>query len=119
MGQKIAGVGLMMEGYGHNPLIYDLMFELGWRDDVELRPWVQEFARFRYGKENADAQAAWETLRNFVYARARGGDPGGVVAAASAMKLSARPVSARPASHVRVTRARSRRCRTAGNPSSR
>jgi alpha-N-acetylglucosaminidase len=74
MGQKIAGVGLMMEGYGHNPLIYDLMFELGWRDDVELRPWVQEFARFRYGKDNADAQAAWETLRNFIYSRARGGE---------------------------------------------
>lgn len=67
MGQNLRGVGMMMEGYGHNPLIYDLMFELAWRDDVDLRAWVKEFPRFRYGKENADAQAAWETLRTAIY----------------------------------------------------
>ena len=66
----------MMEGYGHNPLIFDLMFELAWRDDVELKSWVQDFSRFRYGKANADAQAAWETLRTGLYNRSiDGGKP--------------------------------------------
>jgi alpha-N-acetylglucosaminidase len=67
LGQNLRGVGLMMEGYGHSPLILDLMFEMPWRNQFELKSWVQEFARFRYGKENADAQAAWETLRTKCY----------------------------------------------------
>jgi alpha-N-acetylglucosaminidase len=67
MGHNLQGVGLMMEGYGHNPLVLDLMFELAWRGDVELRSWVREFSRFRYGKENADAESAWEILRTALY----------------------------------------------------
>jgi alpha-N-acetylglucosaminidase len=52
------------------------MFELAWRDGVELQSWVKEFARFRYGKDNADALAAWETLRTGVYARGVGSNGG-------------------------------------------
>jgi alpha-N-acetylglucosaminidase len=72
-GQNVRGVGLMMEGYSHNPLVFDIMFELAWRDDVELKSWVQNYARFRYGKPNADAQAAWETLRTAYYSQNFGG----------------------------------------------
>jgi alpha-N-acetylglucosaminidase len=68
LGQKVAGVGLMMEGYSHNPLMFDLMYELAWRDEIELQSWMCQFARFRYGKPNADAERAWEILRNAVYA---------------------------------------------------
>lgn len=82
LGQHVRGVGLMMEGYSHNPLIFDLMFELAWRDDVELQSWVRDYARFRYGKENADAQAAWETLRNTLYNRNSGGGGGRTVVTA-------------------------------------
>jgi alpha-N-acetylglucosaminidase len=71
MGRSLRGVGLMMEGFSHNPLLYDLMFELAWRDDVELGAWFQGFARFRYGRENADAQAAWELLRTAAYGHNR------------------------------------------------
>ena len=77
LGQNVRGVGLMMEGFGHNPLILDLMFEMAWRDRVELKSWVEDFARFRYGKENADAQAAWETLRAECYNR--GADNGAAI----------------------------------------
>ncbi len=71
-GQRLRGVGLMMEGFSHNPLLYDLMFELAWRDNVELKTWVQDYTRFRYGKPNADAQAAWEALRTGPYQRGGG-----------------------------------------------
>jgi alpha-N-acetylglucosaminidase len=67
LGRNVRGVGLMMEGYGHNPIIFDAMFELGWRDDIDLKPWVRDFSRYRYGIANADAQAAWETLRTTLY----------------------------------------------------
>jgi alpha-N-acetylglucosaminidase len=76
LGKNLRGVGLMMEGFDHNPIFSELLFELAWRDGVELQSWMKEFARFRYGKENADAGAAWETLRTGVYARGVGSNGG-------------------------------------------
>jgi alpha-N-acetylglucosaminidase len=67
LGRNLRGVGLMMEGFSHNPLLYDLMFELAWREDVDLAAWVNDFTRFRYGQPNADAQAAWKALRTSAY----------------------------------------------------
>lgn len=72
LGGKLQGVGLMMEGYSHNPPIFDLMFELAWRDDVDLKSWIGDFARYRYGQQNAEVAEAWETLRNTVYSRGTG-----------------------------------------------
>jgi alpha-N-acetylglucosaminidase len=73
LAQKLSGVGLMMEGYGHNPLMFDLMYELAWRDGVELPSWTRQFARFRYGKPSANAERAWDILRSEVYAAPRQG----------------------------------------------
>lgn len=67
LGKNLRGVGLMMEGYGHNPPFFELMFELAWRNDVDLQAWMKDFSRFRYGRENANAAAAWETLRTGLY----------------------------------------------------
>ena len=67
LAKNLRGVGLMMEGFDHNPLFADLMFEMAWRDGVDLRSWVQDFARFRYGTEHPAALAAWETLRTGPY----------------------------------------------------
>jgi len=77
LGQKVRGVGLMMEGFGHNPLILDLMFEMAWRDEVDLKAWVREYAQFRYGKANADARAAWEVLRTKCYNHSADAGPNG------------------------------------------
>jgi alpha-N-acetylglucosaminidase len=73
LGRNVRGVGLMMEGYSHNPPIFDLMYELAWRDDVDLAAWVRDFARYRYGSPNANAQAAWEILRASLYSQGRDG----------------------------------------------
>lgn len=80
--RNLRGVGLMMEGFGHNPPLYDLMFELAWRDRVDLGDWLQQFARYRYGRANADAEAAWETLRGSVYGRPSNGTQGRTVVTA-------------------------------------
>jgi alpha-N-acetylglucosaminidase len=73
LGRNCRGVGLMMEGFGHNPPIFDLMFELAWREEIPLQPWMREFYLFRYGKSNADAEAAWDLLRKASYeAKAEG-----------------------------------------------
>ena len=69
LGQNVSGVGMMMEGYGHNPLIFDLMYEMAWRDDLDLAAWMREYPRFRYGRSNADAELAWQILRTGIYNR--------------------------------------------------
>jgi alpha-N-acetylglucosaminidase len=73
LGQNLRGVGMMMEGYGHNPPVFDLMFEMAWRENVDLAAWMQEYPRFRYGRKSADAEAAWQILRNDVYNHPVGG----------------------------------------------
>ncbi|MGA2031129.1 MAG: alpha-N-acetylglucosaminidase [Thermoguttaceae bacterium] len=73
LGRKLDGVGLLMEGYGHNPLVFDLLYEMAWRDDVDLAAWVREYARFRYGKRSADAETAWALLNTGIYDRGVGG----------------------------------------------
>ena len=66
-------MGMMMEGYGHSPLVFDLMYEMAWRDDVDLAAWMREYPRFRYGRNNADAESAWQILRTGIYNRGIGG----------------------------------------------
>jgi alpha-N-acetylglucosaminidase len=73
LGQKVRGVGLLMEGYGHSPLVFDLMYEMAWRDEVDLAAWMREYPRFRYGRTGADAESAWQTLRTGIYGRGVGG----------------------------------------------
>ena len=73
LGQNVRGVGMTMEGYGHNPLLFDLMYEMAWRDDVDLAAWMREYPRFRYGRNNAAAESAWQILRTGIYDRGCGG----------------------------------------------
>ncbi|MHC4117085.1 MAG: alpha-N-acetylglucosaminidase TIM-barrel domain-containing protein [Planctomycetota bacterium] len=68
---KLAGLGFVNEGLDYNPVVYDLMFEMAWnREKVDLNRWVNDYARHRYGRQNADAQAAWRILQNTVYSGA-------------------------------------------------
>ncbi|MEJ2703280.1 MAG: alpha-N-acetylglucosaminidase TIM-barrel domain-containing protein, partial [Sedimentisphaerales bacterium] len=65
---KLAGLGFVNEGLGYNPVVYDLMFEMAWRDQpVDLERWLADYALNRYGKENSDARRAWEILGKTVY----------------------------------------------------
>ena len=44
----IAGVGLTMDGINQNVVVYDLLTELGWRDETpDVEKWVQEYAARR------------------------------------------------------------------------
>ncbi|XP_050299995.1 alpha-N-acetylglucosaminidase isoform X1 [Anthonomus grandis grandis] len=64
------GTGLTMEGINQNYVIYDLMTEQAWRNEsIDLSEWFKNYSRRRYGKEDQNAQKAWEgfyvTLYNF------------------------------------------------------
>ena len=65
---NLSGLGFVNEGLGYNPVIYDLMFEMAWRNkDVDLTEWIEGYVAFRYGQSNIDAENAWLTLNGIVY----------------------------------------------------
>ncbi len=44
------------------------MFEMAWRDEpVDLKQWLRDYAWHRYGRANADAEAAWMILNSTVH----------------------------------------------------
>ncbi|UCG58473.1 MAG: alpha-N-acetylglucosaminidase C-terminal domain-containing protein [Phycisphaerales bacterium] len=65
---NLTGLGFVNEGLDCNPVTYDLMFEMAWRDSpVDPDKWIDEYAHYRYGQPNADAQHAWRILRDTVF----------------------------------------------------
>ncbi len=65
---KLTGLGFVNEGLGYNPVVYDLMFEMAWQDQpVEVQKWLDDYVLSRYGRANADARRAWQTLQETVY----------------------------------------------------
>ena len=65
---KLAGLGFVNEGLGYNPVVYDLMFEMAWRDGpVDVQKWLDDYVQSRYGRSNEDARRAWQILLETVY----------------------------------------------------
>jgi alpha-N-acetylglucosaminidase len=65
---RLSGLGLIMEGFGYNPIVYDFLTEMTWRTEVPgPEPWVRDFVRSRYGTANPQAEAAWKRLTKTAY----------------------------------------------------
>ncbi len=61
---NVKGIGATPEAIEQVPVLYDALFELPWRASApDPEEWTRDYARARYGTDNADAQAAWEKLR--------------------------------------------------------
>ncbi len=70
---SLVGLGFVNEGLGFNPVVFDLMFEAAWHDGpIDVKTYLRDYARARYGRSNADADAAWEILHGTVYAASGG-----------------------------------------------
>uniref|UniRef100_A0A8B9PGP1 Alpha-N-acetylglucosaminidase n=1 Tax=Apteryx owenii TaxID=8824 RepID=A0A8B9PGP1_APTOW len=64
----MVGTGLAPEGIEQNDMVYELMNELGWRQEpLDLPSWVVRYAERRYGAPNAAAAKAWQLLLRSVY----------------------------------------------------
>ena len=67
---KLSGIGIIMEGFGYNPAVYDYLTEMTWRNEVpEQEPWIRDFVERRYGRSPEPVWAAYETLQDTVYRR--------------------------------------------------
>jgi alpha-N-acetylglucosaminidase len=62
------GSGLFMEGIIQNPLYYDLAFEMPLhKDSIDLKEWLNKYARRRYGKSSQKANEAMQLLLATAY----------------------------------------------------
>ncbi|KAH7570634.1 hypothetical protein ACOSP7_018941 [Xanthoceras sorbifolium] len=64
----MVGVGMCMEGIEHNPVVYEFMSEMAFRNKkVQVPEWLKTYAHRRYGKAVHQVEAAWEILHRTVY----------------------------------------------------
>ena len=72
-GKELIGIGALMEGIDNNPVLYDLLFEMAWHDEaVDLKPWIHDYAQYRYGRTTPAVDRAWELLLDTVYTSGAG-----------------------------------------------
>lgn len=65
---RLAGLGMMMEGLGYNPIVPDYVMDLAWRPDAPpIEEWAHAWVRRRYGADDARAWAAWKILLATAY----------------------------------------------------
>ena len=63
----LRGIGYTMEAIEGNPVIYELMSELPWRDTVVVSDWIRDYVFARYGARDAALEEAWQLLATSVY----------------------------------------------------
>ncbi len=65
---NLTGIGFVNEALDCNPVTYDLMFEMAWRDaPVDANQWIKNYAYCRYGQPQKDVERAWYILRDTVF----------------------------------------------------
>eukprot|EP00698_Gefionella_okellyi_P024671 TRINITY_DN8770_c0_g1_i1.p1 TRINITY_DN8770_c0_g1~~TRINITY_DN8770_c0_g1_i1.p1 ORF type:complete len:734 (-),score=141.60 TRINITY_DN8770_c0_g1_i1:24-2225(-) len=77
------GTGMTPEAIEQNPIVYELMAEMGWQaSGVQLSEWIPRYVHRRYGARLDEAVGAWMLLLNSVYNCTTGqeGTSGSVIA---------------------------------------
>jgi alpha-N-acetylglucosaminidase len=65
---KLSGLGMMMEGFGYNPVVPDFVLAMNWRTDVPpIESWTRDWIDRRYGRRSEAAWGAWQILLATAY----------------------------------------------------
>ncbi|MBB6504312.1 alpha-N-acetylglucosaminidase [Sphingomonas endophytica] len=65
---RVRGFGMFPEGLHNNSLAYDYAFDAAWPGgDMALGPWLDRYARARYGQSDEALVAAWRDVVAGVY----------------------------------------------------
>lgn len=65
---NMVGTAVFPEGMDSNPFAFDLFTEMAWRDGpVDRQAWTADYARRRYGGDDAHALGAWKILLDTAY----------------------------------------------------
>lgn len=66
-GKTLKGVGMTMEGIENNPVMYELLCELPWREQrFSKDEWLEGYLKARYGKSDSQVSQAWMLLSNTI-----------------------------------------------------
>lgn len=66
--RNLIATALVPEGSHTNPMMYELMTDMGWRGaPADLQSWLQNYLRARYGSDNAAAKDAWKIILETAY----------------------------------------------------
>ena len=67
---KMVGIGLMMEGFGYNPIIQEYILSKTWSPEpTDPKQWVKDYAVRRYGIDHPKTQEAWTLMLEGPYDR--------------------------------------------------
>ena len=67
-GKTLKGVGITPEGIENNPVMYELLCELPWREErFSKDEWLAGYVKARYGKSDTRLLEAWTLLSNTIY----------------------------------------------------
>ena len=67
-GASMAGVGAAPEGVNNNPAVYELLFDVAWMNEpVDLREWIRDYVKWRYGEDTPELERAWQLLLETAY----------------------------------------------------
>lgn len=62
-GDHLSGIGVMMEGFGYNPVVQSFVLEHVWHpESVDLKDWLRDYVRRRYGSENPRLLQGWQQM---------------------------------------------------------
>lgn len=65
---NLVGITDMAEGVANNPVLWDLLHDIAWtREPIDLEAWMTAWVAARYGRADARAVGAWETIRRHAY----------------------------------------------------
>jgi len=78
LARNLKGIGYSMEGIENNPVMFELMSELPWRDgDFTKEEWVKDWCFARYGVQDDSLVQAWTVLAQSIYNCPRGNNQQG------------------------------------------
>ena len=66
---KLCGLGFVNEGLGYNPVAYDLLYELAWREEsVELDAWIKRVNTHSGLEFEYDEERVWGRSDHYCFA---------------------------------------------------
>ncbi|ANE45313.1 hypothetical protein SY83_02055 [Paenibacillus swuensis] len=66
----LIGISIAPEGSETNPIMYQLMAEMGWHDTpVNAELWMHDYIERRYGQKSSNAEQAWDIMKKTSYSK--------------------------------------------------
>jgi alpha-N-acetylglucosaminidase len=71
---NLVGYGLSPEGIENNEVVYELLTDAAWNEkQINVKDWLKDYCRSRYGSCPAGVEEAWSVLLDKVYSTFDGG----------------------------------------------